>query len=203
MSIEAMKLALFALDIVKIHYTQNRHVNEAIAALKERLADPMREVQRLGQEIEQEPVAKYCCRLCFNKSGSLLLDRMILCSECGNKRCPKATNHELQCTNSNAPNQAGSIYNTPPQRTEQKPVAWGVFEGNLHDMFFTQEEAHGMARLKGSHAEVRPLYTHPPQRTEQETDELQSLRQFRDAAFLAHPNIDLDIEAAHDIKEDT
>ena len=55
MSIEAMKLALFALDIVKIHYTQNRHINEAIAALKERLADPMREVQRLGQEIEQEP----------------------------------------------------------------------------------------------------------------------------------------------------
>jgi hypothetical protein len=35
---EAMKLALFALDIVKIHYTQNRHVNEAIAALKERVA---------------------------------------------------------------------------------------------------------------------------------------------------------------------
>jgi len=32
---EAMKLALFALDIVKIHYTQSRHINEAIAALKE------------------------------------------------------------------------------------------------------------------------------------------------------------------------
>jgi hypothetical protein len=54
---EAMKLALFALDIVKMHYTQSRHVNEAITALKERLADPMREMQRLGQEIEQEPVA--------------------------------------------------------------------------------------------------------------------------------------------------
>ena len=54
---EAMKLALFALDIVKIHFTQSRHINEAITALKERLADPMREVQRLGQEIEQKPVA--------------------------------------------------------------------------------------------------------------------------------------------------
>ena len=54
---EAMKLALDALDIVKIHFTQSRHINEAIAALKERLADPMREVQRLGQEIEQKPVA--------------------------------------------------------------------------------------------------------------------------------------------------
>jgi hypothetical protein len=50
---------------------------------------------------------------------------------------------------------------------EQEPVAWGVFEGNLHDMFFTQEEAQEMARLKGSHADVRPLYTHPPQRTEE------------------------------------
>ena len=46
----------------------------------------------------------------------------------------------------------------------QEPVAWGVFEGNLHDMFFTQAEAQKMAELKGSHAEVRPLYTTPPQR---------------------------------------
>ena len=44
--IDAMKLALFALDIVKIHYTQSRHINEAITALKERLAQP-----------KQEPVA--------------------------------------------------------------------------------------------------------------------------------------------------
>jgi NADH pyrophosphatase NudC (nudix superfamily) len=161
MSIEAMKLALFALDIVKIHYTQNRHVNEAITALKERLADPMREVQRLGQEIEQEPVAKYCCRLCYNKSGSLLLDRMILCSECGNKRCPKATNHELQCTNSNAPNQAGSIYNTPPQRTEQEPVAWVCCgSGEKHDIDFYEDDVNALP--VGT-----MLYTHPPQRTEQ------------------------------------
>jgi len=45
---------------------------------------------------------------------------------------------------------------------EQEPVAWGVFEGNLHDMFFTQEEAQEMADLKGTHAEVRPFYTNPP-----------------------------------------
>jgi len=37
---DAMKLALFALDIVKIHYTQSRHINEAITALKERLTQP-------------------------------------------------------------------------------------------------------------------------------------------------------------------
>ena len=32
----------------------------AIAALKERLEAPMREVQRLGQEIEQEPICPAC-----------------------------------------------------------------------------------------------------------------------------------------------
>jgi len=42
---------------------------------------------------------------------------------------------------------------------KDEPVAWGVFEGNLHDMFFTKEEAQEMAKLKGSHAEIRPLYT--------------------------------------------
>jgi len=47
---------------------------------------------------------------------------------------------------------------------EQGPVAWGVFEGNLHDMFFTETEAVEMAQLKGNHAEVKPLYT-APQRT--------------------------------------
>ena len=51
------------------------------------------------------------------------------------------------------------------QAEKQKPVAWGVFEGNLHDMFFTQKDAKDMARLKGDHAEVKPLYTTPqPQR---------------------------------------
>ena len=62
---EAMAMALDALETeVSIDWTNNDEFNasaekmhEAITALKERLADPMREVQRLGQEIEQEPVA--------------------------------------------------------------------------------------------------------------------------------------------------
>jgi hypothetical protein len=132
---EAMAMALEALEYIDDGANnQGTHTGiswrcvstkaePAIAALKERLADPMREVQRLGQEIEQEPVAWW------NNTG---------------------THIDLNVSG------------------------------------------------RGT-----PLYTHPPQRTEQETDELQSLRQFRDAAFLAHPNIDLDIEAAHDIKEDT
>ena len=48
---------------------------------------------------------------------------------------------------------------------EQEPVAWGVFDDNLHDMFFAKEEAQEMVRLKNDGSTVKPLYTTPPQRT--------------------------------------
>jgi ribosomal protein L32 len=38
------------------------------------------------------------------------MTRMIVCSECGNKRCPHATNHIYACTDSNEPGQPGSVY---------------------------------------------------------------------------------------------
>jgi hypothetical protein len=38
------------------------------------------------------------------------VSRMILCPLCGNKRCPKATNHRHPCGNSNIPGQKGSNY---------------------------------------------------------------------------------------------
>lgn len=37
--------------------------------------------------------------------------RMILCPECGNKRCPKALHHDCFCTDSNEPNQPPKAYN--------------------------------------------------------------------------------------------
>ncbi len=49
---EAMAMAL---EVLECANSLNRDYENEIAALKERLADPMREVQRLGQEIEQEP----------------------------------------------------------------------------------------------------------------------------------------------------
>jgi hypothetical protein len=41
---------------------------------------------------------------------SFALTRMIVCSKCGNKRCPRATDHRYSCTNSNEPGQPGSRY---------------------------------------------------------------------------------------------
>jgi hypothetical protein len=43
-------------------------------------------------------------------SGDLSDIRMVLCPECGNKRCPKAMHHDHYCTRSNASGQLGSAY---------------------------------------------------------------------------------------------
>ena len=39
-----------------------------------------------------------------------VLTRMIVCPICGNKRCPKATDHRSKCTDSNESGQKGSRY---------------------------------------------------------------------------------------------
>lgn len=36
--------------------------------------------------------------------------QMIVCTDCGNKRCPKAADHKNECTRSNEPGQEGSRY---------------------------------------------------------------------------------------------
>lgn len=40
--------------------------------------------------------------------------RMILCPSCRNKRCPKASYHQLACTGSNEPGQPGSVFTRAP-----------------------------------------------------------------------------------------
>jgi len=67
------------------------------------------------------------CRKCLQERGEMLSHSlgstlfnlpgpnpgflgMILCKHCGNKRCPHATDHNNDCTNSNEPGQPGSIY---------------------------------------------------------------------------------------------
>ena len=42
-----------------------------------------------------------------------------------------------------------------------KPVAWAVWEGRPHDLFFTKEDADELCRLKGGDAKSVALYTHP------------------------------------------
>jgi len=72
---------------------------------KEAMADPMREVQRLGQEIEQEPVAVYG-----------------YCPECGAKgvQRERRPNGNDKCANGHT--YPSSKAAQPAQRTEQEPV---------------------------------------------------------------------------------
>jgi hypothetical protein len=48
------------------------------------------------------------CHRCQPRTG--FATHMIVCPDCGNKRCPKASDHALSCTNSNEPGQPGSVY---------------------------------------------------------------------------------------------
>lgn len=42
--------------------------------------------------------------------------RFVVCSECGNKRCPHANDHRNACTGSNEPRHEGSAYPAAPQQ---------------------------------------------------------------------------------------
>jgi len=51
------------------------------------------------------------CYNCMKERDPMsVLSQMVVCPNCGNKRCPKATDHTLECTNSNEPGQKGSRY---------------------------------------------------------------------------------------------
>lgn len=49
------------------------------------------------------------CHQCHHDRGEWV-NHMILCPECGCKRCPHATHHDHVCTGSNDSDQPGSVY---------------------------------------------------------------------------------------------
>lgn len=58
-----------------------------------------------GKKLNQN----FDCHRCYEENGALV-NKMVLCPKCGNKRCPRASDHRLECTDSNAPGQPGSVY---------------------------------------------------------------------------------------------
>jgi hypothetical protein len=59
-----------------------------------------------------KPIVRCMCATCYPNEG-LFNVRFIVCTHCGNKRCPHATDCLFLCTSSNEPGQAGSYYNFP------------------------------------------------------------------------------------------
>jgi hypothetical protein len=52
-----------------------------------------------------------CCFACWDRYAAPgAFQGFMVCSTCGNKRCPHAADHELACTASNEPGQPGSAY---------------------------------------------------------------------------------------------
>jgi len=76
--------------------------------------------QQLGAS---QPAVKSCgnCHKCLKgvteNGWPVTSQRMIICSACHNKRCPKASDHELECTGSNEPGQPGSIFGQPEAKS--------------------------------------------------------------------------------------
>jgi NADH pyrophosphatase NudC (nudix superfamily) len=110
---EHLKLAL---DALEYHTKQTRPIhktNEVIATLRNALLAPSYEfraetINKLSDSILSSQETRCWCHKC----RPITIDdmRMILCPECGNKRCPHAADHNLTCTNSNEPGQPGSAY---------------------------------------------------------------------------------------------
>ena len=89
-----LALETIALVLEDLKKTQEKQ-QAAITAIKQTLAEhAMRETQRLGQEIEQEPVALSCCG--YTDASAVKWNPF---------------NNVVQCHN------CGQVYTAPPQRT--------------------------------------------------------------------------------------
>ena len=126
---EALKLALELKNSASAYWTENEI--PIIEKLIELLADPMREVQGLGQEIEQEPVSLHIGWLVRNSQGKLDLLT------------------ELQIDSSlEKYERLHKLYTTPPQRkpltNDELADLW--YKQSLDWMEFAQaiEAAHGI-----------------------------------------------------------
>jgi len=86
-----------------------------------RRPDPraVEDAQREDEEFERIGGTSYQC-WCYNclnkiKDGHglpITMTMLVVCPTCGNKRCPRSTDHNLACTGSNEPGQPGSRYIT-------------------------------------------------------------------------------------------
>jgi len=65
------------------------------------------QIERVTVKFDELSSGPCNCATCRPHSVEM---RMILCSKCGNKRCPHATDHRHTCTGSNESGQAGSAY---------------------------------------------------------------------------------------------
>ena len=81
------------------------------------MTDLIEEAEAMAKMQTGKFITSRCCQACERQQieddlerGEVTFPIMILCPQCGNKRCPKATFHGNECTGSNEPGQLGSEY---------------------------------------------------------------------------------------------
>jgi len=212
--IDAMKLALEALKTSM--YPQQKQL-QAIASLEETLAEhAMRETQRLGQEIEQAPVAKYSDIVSDGGLDPRNTTPPQRTEQCNYPDCKCPTENpclkglvqpeqepKIGCVNHDCdqckaqPEQVIQSY-SGKHNLEQEPVAWmdkyGEIYKDVPEVLSTD----------------KPLYTSPPQRQPLTKEEMfEAIRPLYSSEMSARIAVDYSedeyraIEAAHGIKENT
>ncbi len=111
----------FALDA--LYNFTNKHFILPVMELWLRAANrvlPKKEaapVEDIPSWLQMPPIperGECCCHKCCWLKHGRSPSWMALCSICGNKRCPKATDCDEPCTQSNEPGQAKSVYGPGP-----------------------------------------------------------------------------------------
>jgi hypothetical protein len=100
-----------------VHVANREGMYDAADWIADRISPPNAAAERLATK----PVTWLTtdCGRCDNERRAKLpfperlCTRMIVCPECGNKRCPKASWHGNACTGSNEYGQPGSVYGGP------------------------------------------------------------------------------------------
>jgi len=99
-----------------IDLRQHIHDKEILKEMKEFSIEQSNREEQPDTESTTDKDLSHLTRLeyptCCYKHASIeqRMSFMILCPECGNKRCPKSTDCSLSCTGSNEPGQSGSRY---------------------------------------------------------------------------------------------
>lgn len=91
---------------------------EALKAENEMLREALKDAehQKAALTTTADNQGRCDCRQCIRERGDMnfgaprLMTEFIVCRKCGNKRCPHATDHRNECTDSNDTGQAGSEY---------------------------------------------------------------------------------------------
>ena len=103
-----------------------------------------------------------CCIRCWKEDDSgdpLRLRPFIVCQTCGNKRCPKATDHRLACTDSNAPGQPGSAHKVRNRAVDDDYKAHNLKAAlRFHKHPLTQQAADRIEALEAALFHVCPLH---------------------------------------------